>query len=96
MKQVCDIVDVDFDKVVEYALYDERLGKSHLSVPGPDGNPGFGGHCFPKDLNAVMHFANKNGVSTPVMSGAWQKNIEVREPSARDWEHMLGRAVTID
>jgi len=96
MKQVCDIAGVDFDKVVEYALYDDRLGKSHLSVPGPDGSPGFGGHCFPKDLNAILHFANKHGVRTPVLSGVWQKNIEVREPSARDWEYMLGRAVTID
>ena len=31
---------VNGDKVCEYALYDERIGKSHLAVPGPDGDRG--------------------------------------------------------
>ena len=96
LKQVCDVAGVDYDKVVEYALYDDRLGKSHVSVPGPDGSLGFGGHCFPKDLNAILYYASKYDVKMPVLNGVWQKNVEVREPSARDWEHMLGRAVSID
>ena len=96
MKQVCDSIGVDFDKVVEYALYDERIGKSHLSVPGPDGSPGFGGHCFPKDLNAIMTLAKISNVKTPVLSGVWEKNMEVRDPDVRDWEKMLGRAVSTD
>jgi len=62
MYQVCEGIDIDFNKVVEYALYDERIGKSHLSVPGPDGSLGFGGHCFPKDLNAVRFIAESVGV----------------------------------
>ena len=94
MKQVCDSIDVDFDKVVEYALYDDRIGKSHLSVPGPDGSLGFGGHCFPKDLNAIVHLASLSDIKTPVLSGAWEKNLEVRNPEHRDWETMVGRAVT--
>ena len=93
MKQICDAVDVDFDKVVEYALYDERIGKSHLSVPGPDGSLGFGGHCFPKDLNAMIYVASLNDVSAPVLKGVWEKNLEVRDPPTRDWEKMVGRAV---
>ena len=40
MKQICDKIDIDYDKVVEYATYDERLGKSHWAVPGPDGDVG--------------------------------------------------------
>ena len=50
MYQICKGLDVDYDKVIEYACYDERLGKSHWSVPGPDGDFGYGGHCFPKDV----------------------------------------------
>ncbi len=96
MKQICDSIDVDFDKVVEYALYDERIGNSHLSVPGPDGSLGFGGHCFPKDLNAMMVLASLSNIPTPVLSGVWQKNMEVRAPEDRDWEKMLGRAVSSD
>jgi len=94
MKQICDKIDVDFDKVVEYALYDDRIGKSHLSVPGPDGNLGFGGHCFPKDLKAIMSLAEDLGVQPSVTSAVWAKNLEVRKSENRDWERMIGRAVT--
>jgi UDP-glucose 6-dehydrogenase len=31
------------------------VGKTHWDVPGPDGDFGFGGKCFPKDTN---HFAS--------------------------------------
>ena len=38
---------------------DERIGKTHMQVPGPDGEKGFGGHCFPKDTEALLNYANK-------------------------------------
>tara|TARA_R110002020_G_scaffold425213_1_gene634658 strand:+ start:2363 stop:3205 length:843 start_codon:yes stop_codon:yes gene_type:complete len=91
-KQICDASGVDYDKVVEYALHDSRIGKTHLSVPGPDGYYGFGGSCFPKDINAIMHFAQANDIVSSVLNGAWEKNIEVRPD--RDWENLKGRAVT--
>ena len=50
MFQICDMLNIDYDKVVEYSTYDERLGKSHWAVPGPDGHNGFGGSCFPKEM----------------------------------------------
>jgi UDPglucose 6-dehydrogenase len=54
--QICEALDsdglnIDYDKVVEYAKFDRRLGDTHWSVPGPvpthDGRyvKGFGGHC---------------------------------------------------
>ena len=55
MYSVCEQIGIDYDKVVEYAIYDERLGKSHWAVPGPDGDFGYGGHCFPKDLSAIIN-----------------------------------------
>jgi UDPglucose 6-dehydrogenase len=93
-KQICDNVDVDYDKVVEYALYDERLGKSHFSTPGPDGRSGFGGSCFPKDINALIYFAGALGVKTSVLSAVWEKNLEVRPE--KDWEQLKGRAISED
>ena len=87
MKHICDSIDLDYDKVVEYATYDERLGKSHWSVPGPDGDLGFGGHCLPKDLSAMV-----NGFDTlGLLEAVEQVNDQVREN--RDWELMVGRAV---
>ena len=47
--QICEGLDIDYDKVIEYSKHDERLGYSHWMVPGPDGDFGYGGHCFPKD-----------------------------------------------
>ncbi len=92
IKQICDQADVDYDKVVEYALYDERVGRTHLSVPGPDGHLGFGGSCFPKDMNALIHFANQIGIKPMILEAAWQKNLEVRPE--KDWEQLKGRAVS--
>ena len=37
MKKICDELQIDYDKVVEYSIYDKRLGNSHWAVPGPDG-----------------------------------------------------------
>lgn len=95
LKQVCDhLNDVDYDKVIEYATKDKRLGKSHWAVPGPDGKLGFGGSCFPKDLNALMHLANELGVNTTMMGAAWNKNLEVRPEE--DWLELKGRAVNYE
>lgn len=102
--QICEALDakganIDYDKVVEYATYDERLGTSHWKVPGPmpddvTGEPslGYGGSCFVKDINALIALANQLGVDPKVMKASWAKNLEVRPQ--RDWEHLLGRAVS--
>lgn len=91
MKMICDNIDIDYDKVVEYATYDDRLGKSHWSVPGPDGKLGFGGSCFPKDINALVHYCYENEIPAKTLFGAWETNLEVRPE--RDWELLKGRAV---
>jgi len=91
MKQICDKIDVDYDKVIEYATYDERLGKSHWSVPGPDGHYGFGGSCFPKDINALIRFSNNLGLWLHTLMGAWHTNCDVRPEE--DWKELKGRAV---
>ena len=94
MKQICDSLGIDYDKVVEYTLCDTRLGKTHWSVPGPDGHLGFGGHCFPKDLRAMISIASDLGVTTTILESVWEKNSEVRE--VKDWEEMKGRAISED
>ena len=51
IKQICDALHIDHDKVVEYATLDTRLGRTHWNVPGPDGHLGFGGTCDTKIKN---------------------------------------------
>ena len=89
--QICQKIDIDYDKVVEYATLDERLGKTHLSVPGPDGDLGFGGHCLPKDLNALITFAQNLDLEPIVLETINWVNDKYRKN--RDWEKMKGRAV---
>jgi len=89
--QICQEMNIDYDKVIEYAQHDNRLGKSHWSVPGPDGDMGFGGHCFPKDIQALMYEAFQLGVEPTMLAAVIAKNNMVR--NERDWEDMTGRAV---
>ena len=93
MYQICEKLDIDYDKVVEYAVRDERIGISHLNVPGPDGDYGFGGHCLPKDLNALINLSEKQGLglNINVLKAALDTNNRVR--TDRDWEQQKGRAV---
>lgn len=91
MYELCKSLDVDYDKVIEYAKYDNRLGDSHWSVPGPDGDFGFGGHCFPKDLSEIVHLTDKLNTVNNVLKATLKTNDTVREN--RDWENMKGRAV---
>ena len=94
MKMICDRLNIDYDKVVEYSTYDERLGKSHWAVPGPDGKLGFGGSCFPKDINALINVCKELNVSCDTLMGAWVTNLMVRPE--KDWEELKGRAVVDD
>lgn len=92
MYQICKELDIDYDKVIEYSRYDDRLGNSHWSVPGPDGDFGFGGHCFPKDVEALIFLANTLGVSPTMLTSTSKKNNEVR--TDLDWKRQIGRAVS--
>lgn len=92
MYQICKSLDIDYDKVTEYALYDQRIGKSHLAVPGPDGDFGYGGHCFPKDLDAIIYVALAMGIEPTILNATRHKNNKIRKN--RDWENMPGRAIS--
>tara|TARA_B100001173_G_scaffold310322_1_gene324623 strand:- start:967 stop:1854 length:888 start_codon:yes stop_codon:yes gene_type:complete len=92
MKLLADKIDVDWEKAVEGFILDGRIGHSHLSVPGPDGKFGFGGSCFPKDIQALINFGNKNDIEMNVLKGAWETNLQVRPE--KDWEKLKGRAIS--
>ena len=90
--QLCGKLNIDYDKVIEYATLDDRLGDSHWGVPGHDGDLGFGGHCFPKDLAALLYLSRKYDTTNNVLCATQETNNNVREN--RDWERMKGRAVS--
>lgn len=52
---VCDFCErqgLDYNSVVEGVLMSGLIDKNHTQVPGPDGKYGYGGACFPKDVDA--------------------------------------------
>jgi len=91
MYQIAEKCGANWEEAVEGFVRDGRVGHSHMNVPGPDGKLGFGGSCFPKDIQAMMNFADTLGVETNVLKGVWEKNLEVRPE--QDWKELKGRAI---
>ena len=46
--------DIKWDQFITMINSDNRIGESHMDVPGHDGRLGFGGACFPKDTSALL------------------------------------------
>jgi len=94
MYQLSTKLNLDWDKAMQGFLSDGRVGNSHVNVPGHDGKLGFGGSCFPKDVQALIHYADSKNINLNVLKGAWQTNLNVRPE--RDWEELKGRAIVND
>ena len=94
MKILADECNVIWEDAMEGFLRDGRIGHSHLNVPGHDGKFGFGGSCFPKDIQAMIEFGDSLGVNMRVLKAAWETNLKVRPE--QDWKELKGRAVVDD
>jgi len=88
MRQGSDILGCDWDDVMNGFVSDGRIGNSHLDVPGHDGDKGYGGKCFPKDINAFISLFEDAGIEPCLMKASWKKNLEVREN--HDWLKIKG------
>jgi UDPglucose 6-dehydrogenase len=53
-KNLADAECVNWNSLKSLALFDIRIGHTHMDVPGPDGKHGWGGACFPKDVTAII------------------------------------------
>ena len=91
MKLIADKSGVIWEDAIDGFIRDGRVGHSHLNVPGHDGKYGFGGSCFPKDIQALINFGKELGVEMSVLEGAWKTNLKVRPE--KDWENLKGRAI---
>mgnify|MGYP003145500183 FL=1 len=92
MYQIAEKCGANWEEAIEGFVRDGRIGHSHLNVPGPDGKLGFGGSCFPKDIQAMINFSDSLDTPSNVLKGAWKTNLEVRPEE--DWKKLKGRAVT--
>tara|TARA_A100001011_G_C14286461_1_gene833984 strand:- start:1136 stop:1969 length:834 start_codon:yes stop_codon:yes gene_type:complete len=82
-KLVCDKIGANWEDALNGFASDGRIGDSHLHVPGPDGQLGYGGKCFPKDVCALLNFAKDKGVKLNSIAGGWETNINVRDK--KEW-----------
>lgn len=78
MAQLADAHGYDWRKMRIFIDVDDRIGKSHTQVPGPDGQYGFGGICFPKDTSALVRYAKKFNIELSVLKTAIKKNLLLR------------------
>lgn len=52
VKEYCEKMGADWTNVHTGVLLSGYINETHTNVPGPDGKCGYGGKCFPKDVNA--------------------------------------------
>lgn len=61
MYDLAQALRVDYDRMVEAAAADKRIGRTHLNVMHK-GYRGYGGRCIPKDTRALIQLADSKGV----------------------------------
>jgi len=76
---MCQANGANYDSVINIMKMDDRIGMSHMQVPGPDGSRGFGGACFPKDTSAFIHYADKIGMTHTLVESAIKYNKKIRK-----------------
>lgn len=73
MANVCDAVGADVHDVARALGLDQRIGRKFLH-PGP----GYGGSCFPKDVQSMVHFAREAGVDLELVTAVDRVNRQQR------------------
>jgi UDPglucose 6-dehydrogenase len=70
MANLCEKLHADVNDVRRGIGHDQRIGFQFLH-PGP----GYGGSCFPKDVNALIYLAKSLGVTVDLMDAVDRVNI---------------------
>jgi len=62
------------DKRITSIVHNEKIvpGLKSYLIPGC----GFGGSCFPKDIQAILDYANRNKIKTPLLEAILEINAE--------------------
>ena len=79
---------VEWDTALDGLLSSGWVNPMHTMVPGPDGHFGFGGKCFPKDIQAMIDYSKALGVDPKILNSSWEKNLAIRQN--RNWEKIEG------
>jgi UDPglucose 6-dehydrogenase len=69
MARLCEALGVDINEVRSGIGSDSRIG-NHFLYP----SPGYGGSCFPKDVQALAHLARDNGIAASLVEAIHEVN----------------------
>lgn len=86
--QIANRDGIDWEVAIDGLLSSGWVNPMHTLVPGPDGNLGFGGKCFPKDIVAFSTYVKNLDIDPKIITAAWKKNLEVRKN--KNWEKIPG------
>ena len=89
MANICEKVGADVNQVRIGIGSDKRIGYQFI-YPGC----GYGGSCFPKDVNALIHIANNFGYNPKLISSVEAVNNEQKKVLARKIVAELGTDLT--
>ena len=78
MHDLCEALgDADYNTIKNCLIHDPRIGDSHWDVDA-DGYRGFGGACFPKDVQAILQKAKELEVRLDIIGQAHETNKKYR------------------
>ena len=76
---LCQKQGIDFEVVRDLMLKNDWINPMHTNVPGPDGQPSYGGACFPKDTNALSHYMKSAGSLNKVLEACIKERDLMRK-----------------
>ena len=76
MYDLCKKLGIDYEQVRRYTILDNRIDESHTTITE---ERGFGGHCFPKDVNALIKTAERDNVDLSILKNAVEYNRNIRK-----------------
>jgi len=85
LADLCELVGADVKEVAAGMGYDARIGRHFL-----DAGLGWGGSCFPKDVQALAYMAKEKGLEPRILNEVMNVNYDRRKEVIRHVEKMLG------
>jgi len=85
LADLCELVGADVKEVAAGMGYDARIGRHFL-----DAGLGWGGSCFPKDVQALAYMAKENGLNPRILNEVMDVNYDRRKAVAGHVEQLLG------
>lgn len=76
---VCNNFGASYKTIIDGVIAQEKIGENHTQIPGPDGQRGWGGSCFPKDTAAFASMMDEERICADTLLGAIKSNKRRRK-----------------